>query len=594
MKPRIEKTESQIGNSALVPVDGLTIGQVLRRTAELYPNQTAAVFCSINWRATWRELDEQVDLCARGLLALGFHRGDHLGVWSTNIPQWVMLQLATARIGVVLVTINPAYRASELAFVIKHADLKGIAVIDRFKSTDYRQLIREVIPEMASSHAGPLQLANFPKLQWVISLRGQPSSPARSARVAVDLPGRPATGVADLPGAMDWQELLNRAEGITSEHVKQREAELNCHDPVNIQFTSGTTGMPKGAMLSHRNLLLNAYYAGDNQRLTQQDRLAIPVPLYHCFGCVLGSLCCVVHGTTMVFPSEGFQADATLQAIQAEQCSAVYGVPTMFIAMLDHPDYASTRLDSLRTGIMAGSPCPIELMKRVTSEMGASQMTIGYGQTEASPLITQTTVDDSIELRVGTIGRPIAGVEVKIVDSTTGQSLPDSVSGELCTRGHHVMLGYYNEPDKTAAAIDAEGWLHTGDLAMREPNGYYRITGRLKDLIIRGGENVYPREVEEVLYTHSAVSDVQVIGVPDRKFGEEIMAWVSLRAGATVTEEQLRQFCNSRMAYFKVPKYWKFVESFPTTVTGKIQKFKMREISIQELGLQDAASIRTA
>ncbi|HUP77348.1 MAG TPA: AMP-binding protein, partial [Pirellula sp.] len=367
-----------------------------------------------------------------------------------------------------------------------------------------------------------------------------------------------------------------------------------CTDTINIQYTSGTTGLPKGAMLSHRNILLNAYYAGVGQRFTNQDRLCVPVPLYHCFGCVLGTLCSIVHGATMIFPAENFQAAATLHAIEAERCTAVYGVPTMFIAMMEHADYPHRDLKSLRTGIMAGSPCPIELMKRVTSEMGASEMTIGYGQTEASPLITQTRADDSLELRVGTVGRPLPGIEVKVIDPETGRELGDQQPGELCGRGHNVMLGYFNQPEKTCEAIDSDGWLHTGDLAEREPNGYFRITGRLKDLIIRGGENVYPREIEELLYRHPTIQDVQIIGVPDRKFGEEVMAWIRLREGQSASIEELKAFCKANLAYFKVPHYWKFVESFPITVTGKIQKFKMREISIEELGLQEVAKIKTA
>jgi fatty-acyl-CoA synthase len=387
---------------------------------------------------------------------------------------------------------------------------------------------------------------------------------------------------------------MARAETISTQQLEAAERELLFTDPINIQYTSGTTGSPKGAMLSHRNILLNAYYAGIGQHFTERDRICVPVPLYHCFGCVLGTLCSIVHGSTMVFPAENFQAAATLHAIEAERCTAVYGVPTMFIAMMEHADYSKRNLTSLRTGIMSGSPCPIELMKKVTSEMGASQMTICYGQTEASPLITQTLADDSLELRVGTVGRPLPGIEVKLIDPETGVELGDQQPGELCSRGHDVMLGYFNLPDKTKEAIDSEGWLHTGDLAVRQPNGYYRITGRLRDLIIRGGENVYPREIEELLFQHPAILDVQIIGVPDRKFGEEVMAWVRLREGQSASADELKAFCKSNLAYFKVPHYWKFVDSFPVTVTGKIQKYKMREMSIEELGLQAVAKIETA
>ena len=552
-------------------VDQLTIGQTLRETAKRWPRQTAVVFSCVPWRATWEEFDRQVDEVAKALLAAGIGHGDHFGIWATNVPAWALLQFATARIGAVLVTINPSYRTNELAFVIRQAELKGLALIDQFKTTHYFESLREAIPELASATPGALNSTSYPHLKLVISLRGEA-----------------------LAGSFSWEDFLQRGKTISSDQLRSAEAALSCCDPINIQFTSGTTGQPKGATLSHRNILLNAYYAGQCQAFTHQDRICIPVPLYHCFGCVLGTLFSVVHGTTMVFPAENFQAGATLAAIEAEQCTAVYGVPTMFIAMLEHADYPNRNLKSLRTGIMAGSPCPIELMKKVTSEMGASQMTIGYGQTEASPLITQTRVDDSIELRVGTVGRVLPGVEAKIVDPETGRDLPPMHSGELCSRGHNTMLGYFRLPEKTAASIDKDGWLHTGDLALQETNGYFRITGRLKDLVIRGGENIFPREIEEVLYQHPAVKDVQVIGVPDRKFGEEVMAWVALRDGQQATADELKAFCKSRLAYFKVPHYWKFVDSFPTTVTGKIQKYRMREISIVELGLQDVANIETA
>lgn len=552
-------------------IDGLTIGEVLRETAKKFPSQDAVVFCGNGYRLSWRAFDAEVDRLARSLLALGLQRGDHFGVWATNVPEWVILQFATARIGAVLVTINPSYRTNELAHAVRQADLWGLALIDTFKTTDYFASLKEAIPELALHAPGELRSSQFPKLKWVIALRGETPT-----------------------GAVSWQDLLARAESVSLLQLQAAEQQLHCSDPINIQYTSGTTGSPKGAMLSHRNILLNAYYAGLGQQFTGQDRICIPVPLYHCFGCVLGTLCSIVHGATMVFPAENFQAAATLHAIESERCTAVYGVPTMFIAMMEHADYSQRNLTSLRTGIMAGSPCPIELMKKVTSEMGASQMTIGYGQTEASPLITQTRADDSLELRVGTVGRPLPGIEVKVIDPETGNELGDEQPGELCGRGHDVMLGYFNLPEKTNEAIDADGWLHTGDLAVREKNGYYRITGRLRDLIIRGGENVYPREIEELLYQHPAVQDVQIIGVPDRKFGEEVMAWVRLREGKSASPDEFKAFCKANLAYFKVPHYWKFVDSFPITVTGKIQKYKMREISIEELGLQDVANIETA
>ncbi|MFM8172160.1 MAG: AMP-binding protein [Pirellulaceae bacterium] len=566
------QTRSSDAKATMPPwVDRRTIGQVLRHTAGSFADRTAIVFQSLNWSRTWREFDREVDEAAKALLACGIGKGDHFGIWSTNIPAWVILQFATARIGAVLVTINPSYRTSELAFVIKQADLKGLALIDQFKTTHYHDSLKEAIPELAATAPGKLDSPNFPHLKLVINLRGN-----------------------SLAGTLSWDQFLDRSRSITDDTLADAERILDGSDAINIQFTSGTTGQPKGATLSHRNILLNAYYAGLGQALTADDAICIPVPLYHCFGCVLGTLCSIVHGAKMVFPAENFQPAATLQAIEIEQCTAVYGVPTMFISMLEHPEYPSRNLTSLRTGIMAGSPCPIELMKRVTSEMGASQMTIGYGQTEAAPLITQTCVDDSLELRVGTVGRALPGVEVKVIDPETGKSLPYNQSGELCSRGHNTMIGYYQLPEKTAAAIDKEGWLHTGDLALQEPSGYFRITGRLKDLVIRGGENIFPREIEELLYQHPAIKEVQVIGVPDRKFGEEVMAWVCLREGHQVTQEELISFCKSRLAYYKVPRYWKFCDNFPTTVTGKIQKYRMREISIEELGIQDVAKIETA
>ncbi len=552
-------------------VDGLTIGQALRETARRHPQGDAFVFCDPPATMSWGEFDAAVDRVGRALLALGFAPGDHFGVWATNVPEWVLLQFATARVGVVLVNFNPAYRTGELKYTLRQSDVRGLALADAFKSSNYFDMLNETCPELAAAAPGDLRSEAFPKLQWVVSLRGGP-----------------------LPGALSWNELLARSKGVPQDRLDEVAAGLSPHDAINIQYTSGTTGRPKGAMLSHRNILLNAFYAGESQRLDHADRVCLPVPLYHCFGCVLGSLCCVIHGATMVFPAESFQPGATLAAIEQQRCTALYGVPTMFIAEMEHEDYPRRDLSSLRTGIMAGSPCPIETMKRVTREMGAREITIGYGQTEASPLITQTRTDDPLELRVGTVGRPIPGFEAKIVDVETGEDLGDGQQGEFCGRGHGVMIGYYNMPEKTAEAIDAAGWLHTGDLALREPNGYYRITGRLRDMIIRGGENIYPREVEERLYEHPAVVDVQVIGVPDRRLGEEVLAWVKFKNGCHATEAELCDFCRRSLAHFKTPRYWKFVDSFPTTVTGKIQKYKIREQAIEDLGLQDVAKIETA
>jgi fatty-acyl-CoA synthase len=552
-------------------VDGLTIGQALRETAQRFPQLDACVFCNPLVRMSWAEFDAIVDRASRGLLALGFKTGHHFGVWATNVPQWLILQFATARIGVVLVNINPAYRTSELKYALRQSDVRGLALIDAYKSSHYFEMINEACPELAAAAPGELNSDAFPKLKWVVSLRGDAQ-----------------------PGMLPWAELLARGENIPPQKLEEVAAELSPHDPINIQYTSGTTGSPKGAMLSHRNILLNGFYAGDRQRLSENDRVCLPVPLYHCFGCVLGTLACAAHGSTMVFPAESFNPGATLAAIEQEKCTALYGVPTMFIAQLEHEDYRKRDLSSLRTGIMSGSPCPIETMKRVTHEMGAREITCGYGQTEMAPLMTQTCTDDSLELRVGTVGRPLPGVEVKVVDAETGQDLGDGQAGEMCGRGHGVMIGYYNMPEKTAEAIDADGWVHTGDLGIREPNGYYRITGRLRDMIIRGGENIYPREIEERLYQHPAVAEVQVVGVPDVRWGEEVLAWVKFKCDQQATDEELREFCRQGLAHFKAPRYWKFVDCFPTTVTGKIQKFKIREQAIQDLGLQDAAKIETA
>ena len=552
-------------------VDGLTIGQALRRTAERFPDQVAVIFPSFNVRRTWRELDQEVDQIAKSLLGLGFQKGDHFGVWAANCPGWLQLQFATARLGIVLVTVNPGYQPPELRYAISQSRLRGLAVLDHFKTTDCLAMLQQLCPALQSGPPGNVGHADFPDLRWLISL-----------------------GERSLPGICGWREFLDCGNSITDEELASHEQLPTLNEPINIQYTSGTTARPKGATLSHRNLLMNAWYAGVNQGFTATDRICVPVPLYHCFGCVLASLCAVTHGCAMVFPSETFDAGATLRSIEEEQCTAVYGVPTMFIALFEHAEYPMRNLQSLRTGIMAGSPCPISLMKRVTGEMGAREMTVGYGQTEAAPLLTQTGVDDPLELRVGTVGRPLPGVEVKVVDPESGKELADGQAGEVCGRGHGVMLGYYREPERTREAIDEDGWLHTGDLGLREASGCFRITGRLKDMIIRGGENIYPREIEEYLYRHPAVEEVQIVGVPDAKYGEEVLAWIKLRAGKTATDEEIRAYCRAGLAHCKTPRYIQFVSSFPTTVTGKIQKFRIREQAVQELGLQQVAAIETA
>ncbi len=551
-----------------VPVEGKTIPQVLLETASRWAEQDALVFPQLDLRMSWAEFERATYEAAKGLLALGIGKGDHVAIWATNVPQWVVLQFATARIGAVLVTVNPAYRAHELQYALKQSDSVALFLIDRFKSSDYFAMLNQVCPELKHAVPGELQSGEFPKLRWVVSLKG-------------DTPA----------GAISWSEMLDRGRTVDAADLEEAQAQLRPEEAINIQYTSGTTGFPKAATLSHRNLLLNAYYVGECQKLSQQDRICIPVPFYHCFGCVLGTLCAVVYGSAMVVPAEYFDPGATLAAIEKERCTVLYGVPTMFIAQLEHPSFANRDLSSLRTGIMAGSPCPIELMKKVVHQMGVREITIAYGQTEASPVITQTRTDDPLQLRVETVGRPLPGVEVKIIDPQTKATLGDNQQGELCARGHVVMLGYYKNPEATAQAIDSEGWLHTGDLAVRLPNGYYKITGRIKEMVIRGGENIYPREIEEFLYTHPAVEQVAVLGVPDPKYGEELCAWIKLRSDAPeaqgLTEEDIRQFCREKLAHFKVPRYIRFVEEFPQTVTGKIQKFRIREIMMEELGLQE-------
>jgi fatty-acyl-CoA synthase len=545
-------------------VDGLTIGQVLTETARKFGDREALVFPQLNRRWTWRQFANDVDAAARGLLALGIRTGEHVALWATNVPQWLLLQFATARIGAVLVNINPAYRPFELQYVLGQSDSVALFLVDQFKTSDYFAMLAEVCPQIASATAGRIHSERYPRLRNVVAINGRPP-----------------------PGLLLWDQMIAQAQAVPASELDRIASTLTARQSINIQYTSGTTGFPKAATLSHRNLLLNAFHVGGCQRFTEFDRLCIPVPFYHCFGCVLGTLACAVYGTTMIIPAEYFQAAPTLEAIEKERATAVYGVPTMYIAQLQDPSLPGRRINTLRTGIMSGAPCPIEVMRQVIDKLGPQELTIAYGQTEASPVITQTRTDDPLELRVETVGRPLPDVEVKIADPITGETLPDNQQGELCARGHVVMLGYYNNPEATAAAIDNDGWLHTGDLAVRLPNGYYKITGRLKDMVIRGGENVYPREIEEFLFTHPSVEQVAVFGVPDPKYGEELTAWIKLKAGHSCTVDDIRGFCKAQLAHFKVPKYIKFVEVFPQTVTGKIQKFKMRDAMKEELDLTE-------
>lgn len=536
---------------AIPPVDGLTIGAALHRAAQRQPDREGLVFSEAGFRATYADYDARVDEVARSLLALDLERGDHVAVWATNWPEWTLLFMAAARIGAVLVTVNPAYRTHELAYALRQSDTKALFLIDRFKSSDYFGMIAEVRDEL-------------PDLRFVVSMKPHAA-----------------------PGVLPWADFLALGRTVPTAEVRRRESRLSPEDPINLQYTSGTTGFPKGVLLSHRSLLLNAWYVGESQRLGPDDRVCVPVPFYHCFGIVIGTLCCVAHECTMLVPAEYYGPEEVLDCVEEERATALYGVPTMFVAELEHETFAGRDLTSLRTGVMAGSPCPIEIMNRVVRDMGAREMTIAYGLTEASPVITQTLADDPVEIRVSTVGRPIPGVEVRVVEPVDERILGDGEQGELQARGHNVMLGYYNMPEATAEAIVEDGWLRTGDLAVRQSDGCYRITGRIKDMIIRGGENIYPREIEEFLYTHPAVESAQAVGVPDPRFGEEVCVWIKLRRGAAVAEEEIRAFCKERLAYFKVPRYVKFVDDFPLTVTGKVQKFRIREMAVRELGLGD-------
>ncbi len=534
-----------------VALIGETIGENLRGVVSRFGASEALVVRSQGYRATYHQLWDQVGVAARGLISRGVQKGDRVGIWAPNRYEWVVLQYATARIGAILVNINPAYKTSELEYVLRQSGTSVLLLARAFRSADYVAMlgaVRERCPEL------------------------------REALVLED----------------HWQQLLADGRDTPQAALTDRETGLQFDDPINIQYTSGTTGFPKGATLSHHNILNNGFFIGEALRYTEQDRVCIPVPFYHCFGMVLGNLACTTHGACMVIPGESYEPLAAMETVQAERCTALYGVPTMFIGELDHPRFADFDFSSLRTGIMAGSPCPIEVMKRVQSQMHMPEVTICYGMTETAPVSTQSSTDDPLDKRVATVGRVHPHVEIKIVEPTTGAVVPRGTPGELCTRGYSVMLGYWNNDEATRAAIDDARWMHTGDLATMDDDGYLNIVGRIKDMIIRGGENVYPREIEEYLYSHPDVADVQVIGVPSARYGEEVMAWVRLREGAQVTETDLEGFCRGRIASYKIPRYWKFVDGFPMTVTGKIQKFRMRETAIEELGLAVEASIRTA
>jgi fatty-acyl-CoA synthase len=533
-----------------LPLLAQTIGESLARTIERASDGDALISCHQDVRLTYAQFGEAVDRLASGMLAAGLRRGDRVGVWSPNRAEWAVVQYATARLGVILVNVNPAYRTGELRYALAQSGCRWLFAARAFKAADFAAMVDSVRDELPALERSVF----FEDDQWL------------------ELAGTPA----DADGLRERAELLD------------------FDDPINIQYTSGTTGFPKGATLSHHNILNNAQLIGALLRYDERDRICIPVPLYHCFGMVLGNLAATAHGATIVYPAEAFEPEATLRACARERCTSLYGVPTMFIAELGHPRFGEFDLSSLRTGIMAGSPCPIEVMKRVDRDMGIAEISIAFGMTETSPVTTFVPIDDTLEHRCGTVGQVMPHTEIKIVDPGSGRLVPRGEAGEFQARGYCVMRGYWNDAERTAEAVDEAGWMHTGDLATMDERGYVRVVGRIKDMIIRGGENVYPREVEEFLYTHPLVADVQVIGVPDERYGEELMAWVILRDGAQCSEEELREFCRGQIAHFKVPRYVKFVDSFPMTVTGKVQKFKMREQAIEELGLADVASVATA
>lgn len=546
-------TNSYASGPSDVPLLGDTIGDNFDRTVAADPDREALVEVPTGRRWTYAQLRQDVNVLALGLLETGVTKGDRVGIWAPNMAEWTLLQYATAKIGAILVNINPSYRTHELEYVLNQAGISTLVSAREFKTSDYAGMIEEV-------------RGNCPALRSVV-----------------------------LIGSGEWDRLLELGRGADAGRLARAQAALSPDDPINIQYTSGTTGFPKGATLSHHNILNNGYLVGALCGYTPEDRVCIPVPFYHCFGMVMGNLASTSHGCTMVIPAPGFDPKATLEAVQQERCTSLYGVPTMFIAELNHPDFATYDLSSLRTGIMAGSPCPVEVMKQVVSEMGMEEVTICYGMTETSPVSTQTRRDDSLELRVSTVGRVHPHLEVKLVDPVTGLTVPRGEAGELCTRGYSVMLGYWNDQEKTAEVIDAARWMHTGDLGVMDADGYVNITGRIKDMVIRGGENIYPREIEEFLHTHPDILDAQVIGVPDLKYGEELCAWVKLRDGAgEITAESLRAFATGKLAHYKIPRYVMVVDEFPMTVTGKVRKVEMREKSVQLLDLGEAAAIRNA
>lgn len=537
----------------------VTIGELLEKKADLHPMHEAVVYSDRNLRLTYREFDDICRRAAKGFIKLGIDKGEHLSAWSTNTPEWLITQFATGKMGAVLVTVNTNYRTAELEYLLEQSDATTILLMDTWKDSSYIEMLYEIVPELKGCEPGKLKSSRLPFLKNVIVLGDQ-----------------------KYPGTYCWDDILKLGDTITDEELNERMASLDPEDVINMQYTSGTTGFPKGVMLTHNNIVNNGFNIAGCMELEAKDRLCIPVPFFHCFGCVLGTMACVSVGATMV-PVQEFNPKRVLQTVQDEKCTGLHGVPTMFIAELNDPDFEKYDLSTLRTGIMAGSNCPIEVMKAVIGKMGAAEITIAYGQTESSPVITQTRTDDPIELRVETVGKALPNVEVKIVEPGTSKEVARGIQGELCTRGYHVMKGYYKNPEATKEAIDKDGWLHTGDLAVMDENGYCKITGRLKDMIIRGGENIYPREIEEFLYSYPKILDIQVVGVPNEIYGEEVMAWIILKEGESATVEEIQDYCKGKISKHKIPRYINFTDSYPMTASGKIQKFRLREQSVESV-----------
>jgi fatty-acyl-CoA synthase len=558
-------TPSYAKGATDLPLIEQTIGDFFDDMADRQPDRDALVSRHEGQRFTYRELQAASNRLASALLRTGLAPGDRVGIWSHNNVAWVLMQIATAKAGLILVNVNPAYRTAEVEYALNKVGCKALVTMRSFKTSDYLGMLRELAPELAHAKPGELKAARLPHLRRI---------------VWIDAAGQGA----DEAGMQRFSDLLASGDAADP-RVAQVQKSLGADDPINIQFTSGTTGFPKGATLTHRNILNNGFFIGECMKLSNADRLCIPVPLYHCFGMVLGNLACLTHGSAIVYPNDGFDPITVLETVQAERCTGLHGVPTMFIAELDHPRFAEFDLSTLRTGIMAGSPCPIEVMKRVVDKMHLSQITIAYGMTETSPVSCQSSTDTPLDKRVATVGTVQPHLEIKIIDPETGAIVPRGERGEFCTRGYSVMHGYWDDAEKTAEAIDAEQWMHTGDLATMDEQGYVNIVGRIKDMVIRGGENIYPREIEEFLYRHPKIQDVQVVGLPDRKYGEELCAWVIAKPGVTLAEDEVREFCKGQIAHYKVPRYIRFVDAFPMTVTGKIQKFRIREQMVADLNL---------